>query len=96
MATAAKAARTTGTSKVRTALVETPATAGLIDPKQSQEVARIATAKQVLVNVPHGFTLTLDDGSPVKVLAGIQKMPSHIAEHWYSQKQGVKPHDLDA
>ena len=84
-------------AKTRTALVETPNTqAAPPDPKQAQEITKIVTAGQILVEVPRGFTLTLDDGSPVVIRAGVQNMPSHLANHWYSKHWGVKPYNPDA
>lgn len=94
MATSKNAAAKT--AKTRTALVETPATQDAPpDPKQAEQVTKIATAGQILVEVPRGFTLTLDDGSPVVIRAGVQNMPAHLASHWYSQRQGVKPYNPD-
>mgnify|MGYP000541164302 CR=1 FL=1 len=83
-------------AKARTALVETPnTTSAPPDPKQAEQVDKIVEAETVLVEVPRGFTLTLDDGSPVAIRAGVQNMPAHIANHWYSKHWGVKPYDLD-
>lgn len=84
-------------TKSRTALVETPATQASppTAPRQAEEVTKISTAPLVLVNVPHGFTLTLDDGSPVTIRHGVQNLPEHLANHWYSKRCGVKPHSFD-
>lgn len=85
------------TAKTRTALVETPATQDAPpDPRGAEQVAKIAKDKQIMVDVPKGFTLTLDDGSPVVIRPGVQNMPAQIANHWYSKHWGVKPYNPDA
>lgn len=82
------------TAKARTALVETPGTqASPPDPRQTEQVTKIVQDDWVLVNVPKGFTLTLDDGSPVVIRPGVQKLAKHLAEHWYSAHWGVTPFD---
>lgn len=47
----------------------------------------------VTVMVPQKFTLTADDGVPVKYEVGIQDMPRSHATHWFSKVQGVEIHD---
>ena len=61
-----------------------------------QAIADTASADRTLVNVPKDYTLTLDDGSPVKIHAGVQMMPTKLATHWFSKAQGVAAYDPEA
>ena len=50
------------------------------------------TDDMVVVNVPRGFRLSLDDYSQFEFHAGTQTVPREYAEHWYSQAHGVTIH----
>ena len=49
-----------------------------------------AVDDEVTAIVPNAYTLTLDDSTQVRYLAGTQQMPRSHLEHWWSEKQGVK------
>jgi hypothetical protein len=45
--------------------------------------------EQVIVTVPHNYTLRIDNSSTRDFKTGVQKMPRWMAEHWYSKAHGV-------
>jgi hypothetical protein len=45
--------------------------------------------EQVIVTVPHNYTLRIDNSSTREFKTGVQKMPRWMAEHWYSKAHGV-------
>jgi hypothetical protein len=46
--------------------------------------------EMVTVVVPHRFTLTRDNRTPVTIFPGVQEMSLTDAAHWYSRANGVK------
>ena len=79
---------------VRRTLVDLPVST--VTPTTEANKAAVADASsedRLMVTVPKSYTLTLDDGSPVVINAGVQMMPSKLATHWWSKAQGVKLFD---
>jgi hypothetical protein len=55
--------------------------------------AHVVSDDMVVVNVPKGFILTLDDFTPVSYPAGTVKMPRAHAEHPYAVARGITTQD---
>jgi len=81
----------------RRSLVDLPiSTTTPVVGKSAAVIEQLDHAEKILVNAPRGFTLTLDDGTPCVIRAGVQSLPRHLAEHWYAKAFGVAPFDPDA
>lgn len=95
MATKTPAAKTPAAkTAVRRTLVDLPVSA--TTPMNDADKAAVAVASsedRLMVQVPKAYKLTLDNGSPVDIHAGVQMMPREMAEHWYSKAQGVVEFD---
>ncbi len=58
------------------------------DTHQPEEVP---VEEEVMVVIPHHFTLTLDNYHEIKYRPGNHPMPQSHLDHWYTKLMGVKP-----
>lgn len=81
----------------RRTLVDLPISTTTPQTEAATKSLNIAASEdRVLVNAPNGFTLTLDDGTPVPVRKGVQMMQRDLVDHWYAKANGVALYDPDA
>lgn len=78
---------------VRRAVTNVADSAEVVETTSGSDVALTMPPEpgdeKVTVIVPKDYTLTLDDGSPIKVHAGVQEMHKSYVDHWFSKAMGV-------
>lgn len=76
--------------RARTALLDNGESQIVPTPDAANMMTTLLTEPEVLVNVPTAFKLTLDDGRPIQIQVGVQRMPVSMADHWYSKAMKVE------
>ena len=83
-----------GAPRPRVALFDLPiSTVTPVTAADAAVVAQVSSDDRILVNVPKGFTLTLDNGHPCPINPGTQMLARTLANHWYAKANGVTPFD---
>lgn len=88
-----------GAKKPRTTIVGEAAkpTASHALLTQQDEVKKaeeaLAADTKVIVFAPKAFTLILDGHVELPIPAGVQEMPTSVADHWFVKGMGVTVHN---
>lgn len=75
--------------RARTALLDNGESQIVPTPDAAAMMSNLLAEPEVMVTVPTAFKLTLDDGRPISIQTGVQRMPVSMADHWYSKAMKV-------
>lgn len=76
--------------RARTALLDNGESQIVPTPDAAATMSNLLKEPEVMVTVPVAFKLTLDDGRPISIQTGVQRMPVSMADHWYSKAMKVE------